>query len=276
MRIDAHQHYWQIDRNDYGWLKPDNTVLYRDYFPEQLESSLKRHRIDQTILVQAAPTIEETEFLFGLSNGTDSIAGVVGWLDLSSPKWMEHLTRFQTHPKFVGIRIMIQDMEDESVVLQAPYLRALSILQEEDLPVDLLVRSHQLPVLNELLGKVPKLRGVVDHMGKPPIAAGQLEPWKSQMREIANQPNIYCKLSGMVTEADPISWKKEDFMFYVNHIIDIFGYDRIMYGSDWPVCLSVANYDEVYQSLFEILPASCSEEDLAKVFGLNAKRFYNI
>jgi L-fuconolactonase len=275
MRIDSHQHYWKIDRNDYGWITPEIPKLYHDFLENDLKPHLKKNKIDKTIVVQAAPTIEETEFILSLSNESETIAGVVGWIDLENPSYKEHLNRFRQNPKFVGMRVMIQDMPDENKILEPGYLHAFSYFAELDLPVDLLVRSDQLPAVLELLKQVP-IRGVIDHIAKPEIKQGKIEPWKRQMEQIAQYPNIYCKLSGMVTEADQMNWKKEDFVAYVHHIVQVFGKSRVMFGSDWPVCLLAASYDQVYELLKETLPGRLTEEEEAKIFGGNAFEFYKL
>lgn len=276
MRIDAHQHFWRIQRGDYGWITPDLPQLYRDFLPDDLLPHLERHRIDQTILVQAAPTIAETEFLLKLSETTDMIGGVVGWIDVAAEDYREQYDKLKSHPKLVGLRVMIQDMPDERIVLEPHFIEAMSYFAEQDVPIDLLVLSAQLPTLIELLDKLPGLRGVIDHIAKPRIAEGAMEPWQSQMREIAKHPNIYCKLSGMITEADHDSWQPEDFTKYIQHIIEVFGTDRIMFGSDWPVCLLAGSYDDVFNVLAQALPDTLTEADIAKLYGLNAKRFYKL
>ncbi|WP_337248159.1 amidohydrolase family protein [Bacillus sp. USDA818B3_A] len=275
LRIDSHQHYWKISRNDYGWITPEITTLYRDFLEEDLKTHLKKNKIDKTIVVQAAPTIEETEFILSLSNESETIAGVVGWIDIEDPSYKEQLNRFRKNSKFCGIRVMIQDMQDENKVLEPIFLEAFSYFVKLDLPVDLLVKENQLPAVLALLKLVP-IRGVINHIAKPRIKDEIMEPWKSQMEQIAKYPNIYCKLSGMVTEADHTNWQKEDFVDYVQHIVSIFGVNRIMFGSDWPVCLLAASYDEVYGLLKETLPGKLTEDEEAKIFGGNALEFYGL
>lgn len=276
MRLDAHQHYWRINRGDYGWITPDVTTLYRDYLPEDLLPHLNRHKIDQTILVQAAPTIEESQFLLELSDKYDSIAGVVGWIDLDQPNYLVQFNELAKHPKFLGFRLNIQDMTDETTALKDHYIEALRYFAKEDVPVDLLFVHHQFPTVLKLLEQVPNLRGVVDHLGKPDIASQKFEPWNEHIKEIASYENIYCKLSGMVTEANHDHWNKDDFVQYIQHILDTFGINRVMFGSDWPVCLLAGTYDEVVEVLKHGLQHRLSDNDLAKLFGLNAKRFYKL
>lgn len=276
MRIDAHQHYWSMSRSDYGWITEELPVLYRDYLPEDLAGHLNKHGIDGTIVVQAAPTVAETEYLLGLADRSDSILGVVGWLDLFDPAHRTHFDRYRAHPKFVGCRIMIQDMADASRVLEPDFVEALQTYAKLDVPVDLLVKSSQLEVLAELLDAVPGLRGVVDHIGKPRIAEQLFEPWAAQIERAAAHPNIYCKLSGMVTEADHKAWKPEQFKPYIDHVLNVFGQDRVLFGTDWPVCLLAASYDEVVGVLDEALPAAWGERERANLYGGNARRFYKL
>ncbi|UUZ93775.1 amidohydrolase family protein [Paenibacillus sp. P25] len=274
--MDAHQHFWQRERGDYDWISPEMKAIYRDFGPEDLVPHLDRNHIDKTIVVQAAPTLRDTEFMLELSGKSDRIAGVVGWLDLTSPDFKEQYRTFRRHPAFVGIRVMIQEMVDAREVLQPDVLEALRFLASEDLPVDLLLRSNQLPETLESLKAVPGLRGVIDHIAKPVIAEGQWEPWRSQMEEAASHPNIYCKLSGMVTEADHKQWKPVHFFRYVRHIVQVFGTERVLFGDDWPVCLLAADYDQVVSLLEEALPEGLDETARANIFGLNAVRFYKL
>ncbi|MDU2239701.1 MAG: amidohydrolase family protein [Paenibacillus sp.] len=276
MRIDAHQHFWKIERNDYGWITPELPVLFRDYGPSDLEPHLRKHGIGKSILVQAAPTLEETEFILELSEQADFIAGVVGWMDLADSSYRKQYERFCQHPKFIGFRVMIQEMEDPNLVLSSAYVDALSYFAEQDVPIDLLVLANQLPQLVRLLERVPRLRGVVDHLAKPPIASGVIEPWRSHMSEIARQPKIYCKISGMVTEAGRNHWNKEDFTAYVHETLDLFGPERVMFGSDWPVCLLAATYDEVVDLFRYTVQDRLSPEETEMVFGGNAAKFYKL
>jgi len=276
MRIDAHQHYWAIERGDYGWITPDLPALYRDLLPRDLKPLLAEHGIDGTIVVQAAPTLAETDYILGLAEEDDTILGVVGWLDLHDPNHRKHYARFARHPKFVGFRIMIQEMPDANRILEPAFVEALRSYADEDVPVDLLVLARQLEPLARLLELVPNLRGVVDHLAKPSISEGLMEPWLTEMARIAARPRIYCKLSGMVTEADRQSWRYEDFVPYVRGAIELFGPKRVLFGSDWPVCLLAASYDEVAEVLERSLPESWGEAERRALYGENAKEFYNL
>lgn len=276
MRIDAHQHYWKLDRGDYGWLTPESGILYKDFLPEHLDGHLKANGISKTVVVQAAPTLAETEFMLGLAEKNDTIAGVVGWLDLEDEGFKEQYARLKQNPYFKGIRIMLQDIDMEYAFRPA-VLEALRFLEQEQFPVDLLIKTHQLEETVKLLRLLPNLRGVIDHIAKPLIAEQQLEPWKTYIAQIAEEnPNIYCKLSGMVTEADHQQWQEEHFLPYVHHVVAHFGLQRVMYGSDWPVCLLAAGYNDVCELLERTLPDTLTSSDLDDVFGLNATRFYRL
>ncbi|GFZ79560.1 hydrolase [Paenibacillus marchantiophytorum] len=275
MRIDAHQHYWLTERGDYGWLTPEQGILFANYMPEQLADAGQRHHFEHTIVVQAAPTVAETEFLLSLYEEHDSIAGVVGWLDLDSPQFPEQYAKLRKHQGFVGFRPMLQDLEDDWI-LRPRVLDHLKRVIEDEFPLDLQLRPRHLPYILELLRKFPTLRAVVDHAAKPFIAAGLIEPWKSQLAELAAFPHIMCKLSGLVIEANHPAWRWEDLAPYVHAVVDIFGPDRIMFGSDWPVCLLASSYDEVYEALLQALPAHLSEEAHLALFGDNAARFYGV
>jgi L-fuconolactonase len=275
-RIDAHQHYWSLHRDDYGWLTPELPVLYRDFLPDDLSVHLAEQKIDGTIVVQAAATLAETKYILGLADRSDSIVGVVGWLNLHDPAYKKHLADFLQNPKFVGIRLMIQEMKDANEVLDSDLIEAIRYLASLELPVDLLLTSKQLPAVIRLLELVPDLRGVIDHIAKPQIADGHLEPWKSQLAQIAANPRIYCKLSGMVTEADHQRWRTDDLKPYIQHAIEIFGPKRIMFGSDWPVCLLAASYSQVVEALEQSLPPNWSAELREDLFGGNAAAFYKL
>lgn len=276
MRIDAHQHYWKIDRGDYGWITPELPVLYRDYMPVDLEPLLTGQELDGSILVQAAPTISETHFILSVADQSSSVLGVVGWLDLFDPDHRKHYDQFRRNPKFKGFRIMIQDMPDASVILEPAFVEALRGYAAEDVPVDLLLVAGQMEVVLELLRKVPGLRGVIDHVAKPPIKDKGMEPWKRYLGEFAQYPGIYCKLSGMVTEGDLVNWSKEDFTVYIRTALEAFGPDRVMFGSDWPVCLLAAEYTEVVEILLNAIPESWGDRERGRLFGDNAKEFYKL
>ncbi|KHF41658.1 amidohydrolase family protein [Halalkalibacter okhensis] len=275
MRIDAHQHYWNIDREDYGWIKPDNQLMYRNYYPADLLPHLKNQNINKTILIQAAPTIDETIFLLELSKTEETVAAVIGWLDLTEHNFKEKLNMYRKYAKFAGIRVMIQDMKDETVVLTPPYVKAFKYFEEINLPIDLLVTHDQLDTLIKLMEKVPNLRGVIDHIGKPNISNKYFDSWYHNMKGLSKYPNLYCKTSGMITEASQ-NWEIKDFKPYLRAVLELFSIDRLMYGSDWPVCLMAGFYDDTVNVVMGNLEESLNSEEINKLFGQNASIFYEL
>jgi len=276
MIIDAHQHFWKVSRGDYPWMTPDLQILNRDYDPQDLTPILKEHNIIKTVLVQAAPTIAETEFLLDLYDRNDFIAGVVGWLDLEADDFKDNYKRLKEHKGFMSIRPMLQDLEDDAWILQPKVMKNVEILLEDDFPIDLLVHPRHLPSINILLKQFPNLRAVVDHAAKPIVAQGILEPWKELMEEVSSYENVMCKLSSLITQADWEKWRAEDLVPYVHHVVKVFGADRVMFGSDWPYCLLAGTYNEVLQALRASLPSHLTDDELSGIFGRNAASFYKI
>jgi len=251
-------------------------VLARDYLIEDLQPHLRKSSVVRTVLVQAAQTEAETDFLLELAYRSDLIAGVTGWLDLADPSFPKRLARFRLHPKFVAVRPMLQDIADDAWILQPVVLRNLRHLAELGFPFEFLTFPRHLPHVLRALGETPGLHAVIDHLSKPPIASGEIEPWASLIRRVADFPNVQCKLSGMVTEADHAHWSPNSLAPYVHHVVDVFGVDRLMFGSDWPVCLLAAEYGEVVNALRTILGARLGPQEIEKVFRINAERFYGL
>jgi L-fuconolactonase len=276
MRIDAHQHFWKASRGDYHWMTPEIGVLCHDYLPKNLEPHLRKNRIDKTILVQAAQTVAETDFLLGLSEKHPFIAGVVGWIDMDRDDFPEQLDRYMNNPKFIGLRPMLQDIPEDDWILRPRVVESLKAVAEKDFPFEFLTYTRHLPHVLKVLDRVPHLRAAVDHLSKPGIKTKQMKPWKDLMAEVAGHPNVSCKLSGMITEADWKNWKPDDLKPYVEHIWERFGTDRVMYGSDWPVCLCAGSYDQVIGTLEEILKPRLDPGTSVKVFGENARSFYKL
>jgi L-fuconolactonase len=276
MRIDSHQHFWKAARGDYHWMSPAVSVLCRDYLPEDLRPWLVKNRIDKTILVQAAQTRAETDFLLELAGAHDFIAGVIGWLDMDSPEFAAELEIYTKKPKFLGIRPMLQDLRDDDWILRPRVVEALKLIAERDMPFEFLTYTRHLPQVLKVLETVPHLRAVVDHVSKPEIKRRNLDPWRPLMSEVAKHPNIYCKLSGMITEADHKGWTADDLRPYVEHTLECFGGERVMYGSDWPVCVLAGSYDQVIGALQTILKPHLDQRREAGVFGGNAARFYKL
>ncbi|MEJ2008709.1 MAG: amidohydrolase family protein [Acidobacteriota bacterium] len=276
MRIDSHQHFWKISRGDYSWMKPEMKVLHRDYLPGDLKPSLESYKIDKTILVSAAPTLAETDFLLDLAKKHDFIAGVVGWLDLESKDFPSLIELYSRQHKFAGLRPMLESLPDNDWILRPPVMDSLRIIAQLDLPFDFLVYTRHLPHVAKVLEEVPGLRAVIDHIAKPEIKAQKLEPWKSLIRDVAQHKNLYCKLSGMVTEADHDSWNPEQLRPYIEHVVECFGPERVMFGSDWPVCLLAGSYDQVVGVLETVLNPVVDAASLQAVYGDNAARFYKL
>jgi L-fucono-1,5-lactonase len=274
--LDAHHHLWRVSRGDYHWMSPDMTVLARDYLIEDLEPHLRKSSVARTVLVQAAQTEAETDFLLDLASRSDFIAGVTGWLDLADPGFPERLARYRLHPKFVAVRPMLQDLADDAWILKPTVLRNLGHLAELGFPFEFLTFPRHLPHVLRALEETPGLHAVIDHLSKPPIASGEIEPWASLIRRVAKFTDVQCKLSGMVTEADHARWSPDSLAPYVHHVVDIFGVDRLMFGSDWPVCRLAAEYGEVVNALRTILGVRLGPQETEKVFRGNAERFYGL
>jgi L-fuconolactonase len=275
MRIDGHQHFWTTQRDDYGWLTPDLEALYRDFMPEDLQPLLDRAGVDHTVLVQAAATTDETRYLLGIAEHHPMVAGVVGWVDMDSPtEAVEALDEFVQHPKFVGVRPMIQDIADPAWIDRPELGIVLDALIENNVRFDALVRSVHLPFLLNCLTRHPGLRVVIDHGAKPDIAGGEWQPWADSIAAIANQTSAYCKVSGLITEADS-SQTYADVMPYLDHLLDMFTPERLIWGSDWPVLNLAGDYDGWYAISIERL-SQLEKKDQENLLGRNAIRFYGL
>jgi len=271
--LDSHQHFWRLSRGDYAWLTPELPTLYRDYEPEHLLPHLERCRIGETILVQAAPTVEETRFLLALARAHDFIAGVVGWIDFERSDAPDVLASLSADDRLVGIRPMIQDIVDPDWMLQTSLAPAFGALIAHDLTFDALVRPHHLPRLLQLARRHPDLRIVIDHAAKPAIALGAFDDWAQDIQRLARETSAVCKVSGLVTEAGTAD--RDALARYVDHVLACFGPARLMWGSDWPVCETVCRYDEWFR-VSERLFACLSPSERAAVFGDVARRTYEI
>lgn len=272
MNIDAHQHFWQLARGDYGWLTPGLSPLYRDFMPDDLTPLLQESGIDGTILVQAAPTVAETEFLLGLADKSPFILGVVGWVDFAAPTAVEDIARITQHPKLVGLRPMIQDIADDDWMLQADLTPAFEAMIDHDLTFDALVLPRHLSNLRELLSRHPDLRTVIDHGAKPDISGAQFNDWAIDIACLAQETGAYCKLSGLLTEAGD-GWTPAAVAPYVTHLFDQFGPYRLVWGSDWPVLTAAADYGS-WVNLAKSLISKKPHQNA--IFGSNARVLYRL
>lgn len=274
MRIDSHQHFWKYRAAEYLWITP-GSPLERDFLPADLAPELQAQRFDGCIAVQARQTLGETRWLLELAKGASIIKGVVGWVDLRSPRLEEQLAEFSGRDKLVGVRHVVQDEPDDRFLLREDFRRGLALLHPFGLTYDLLVYPKQLPAAIEFVRLLPEQPFVLDHIAKPFIKDGTLSPWREQLRELAGAPNVCCKVSGMVTEAKWREWKTADFRPYLDAVFEAFGPDRLMYGSDWPVALLSASYAEQFAIVRDYVHALGAETE-AKFFGENAVRFYHL
>jgi L-fuconolactonase len=274
MRIDSHQHFWRFNPADYGWMKPEWPIR-RDFLPANLEPELRACNLDGCVAVQARQSLEESRWLLELAAGASIIRGVVGWVNLCSPDVAKELEEFAAHPKFVGVRHVVQDEPDDQFLLRPDFQRGIAALRAFGLTYDQLVFPRQLPAAIALAQKFPQQPFVLDHLAKPPIKDGALSPWCEHLRELAKLPNVACKVSGMVTEADWQQWRADDFKPYLEVVFEAFGPDRLMFGSDWPVCLLAGSYESVC-GLVQNYARQFGADTEAKFFGANAMKFYGL
>ncbi|MBS1841667.1 MAG: amidohydrolase family protein [Acidobacteria bacterium] len=275
MRIDAHQHFWKFDPVRDAWITEEMQMIRRDFLPADLAPECAANGIAATIAVQADQSEEETLFLLDLAERNALVAGVVGWIDLCSQRVEERLHFFSRHEKLRGLRHVAQAEPDDYFLVRADFLRGVKCLRSFDFTYDILIYPKQLPAAMKLAAALPEQKFVIDHLAKPEIKAGRRKEWEAQMREIAQNPNVYCKVSGMVTEADWSSWKSADFEPYLDTIFEAFGPERLMFGSDWPVCLLAASYTQVVKLVEEYAQANAPAAK-KKLFGENATRFYGL
>lgn len=278
-RIDAHHHFWQPLRGDYDWMPKDNTTLNRRYGPADLAPELQRAGIDGTVLVQAAASVEETEYMLGLADATPWVLGVVGWVNFEDPGQLSTLTRLAAHPKFKGVRPMIQDIADVNWMLRDDISWAFRAIIELDLSFDALGFTRHLDNFLTLKQRFPAMRMVLDHVMKPQIGnamagAGGFEPWAAGMRRLAGETDAFCKLSGLVTEAGE-GWDVEDLRPFARHALDCFGPRRVMWGSDWPVCRLRAEYQD-WRAAAGDLTSHLNAAEVDEIFGGTAIRFYRL
>ncbi|MFI6461384.1 amidohydrolase family protein [Streptomyces sp. NPDC050538] len=279
MTVDAHHHVWDLSVRDQDWITgPELQPLRRDFTVTDLAPEARAAGVDRTVLVQTITVAEETPEFLALADAHDLIAGVVGWTDLTRPDITDELARLRELPGghyLKGIRHQVQGEPDPNWLLRPDVRRGLTAVADAGLVYDLLVLPHQFPAAVEVAASLPQLAFVLDHLGKPPIASGQQEPWATSLRSLAALPNTYCKLSGLVTEADWKTWSAEDLQPYADTALDAFGPARLMFGSDWPVCTLAATYGQVADATGE-LTDDLSVSERAEVFEGTATRVYGL
>ncbi len=275
MIIDSHQHFWQVGHFDYPWMSPEVEVLYRDYLPKQLRPILKQCGVANTVLVQASNSLAETYWLLNLADRNTFIGGVVGWIDLTDPAMEQELEVLTANPKFKGVRHLVESEPSDDWLTQPNVLAGLRVLERRQVSYDLLVRTRHLKHAKAVAEACPGLRLVIDHMAKPPIDNHEITEWAQELKVFATYPNVYCKLSGLVTEANHELWGVSDLRPFVELALEIFGPERMMFGSDWPVCLLAGSYDRVLDS-FQSLLSHLNEDERNLVFADNAAKFYEL
>jgi L-fucono-1,5-lactonase len=281
MRIDAHQHFWLPDRVEVEWMKSLTGEaarrLVRPVLPAELEPILAHHDIQRSVLVQVATNDAEAEFLLGLAERHPFIAGAVVWLDMERADFEVQLSTLAAHPSFLGVRPMVENIEDPRWMLRSTVLHAFAVLEERGICFDFLLKHHQLPAALEVLAACPRLRAVIDHIAKPPIRERVLEPWGTLLEQVGAHPNVYCKLSGMITEADHERWSPDDLGPYIERALRAFGAARCMFGSDWPVCTLAGSYGQVLGALEQhLLRLGVTPAEHRRIFGETAREFYRL
>ena len=275
MRIDSHQHFWIYDPNQYPWMTDELSAIRSNHLPEHLQVEFDRLGIDGSVAVQARQSLDESRWLLKLADESCLIKGVVGWVDLRSENVEDQLAEFAEHPKFVGVRHVVQDEPDENFMLLPEFIRGISKLKSYDLSYDILVFPKQLPAAIKLVKQFPDQSFVLDHIAKPLIKDKEISTWDEHIRELAQFSNLTCKVSGMITEANWTAWKTSDFTPYLDVVFEAFGEDRLMYGSDWPVCKLAGSYRQVYD-LTDNYFSQFSPLAKEKFFGGVASEFYRL
>ncbi|MBL6692907.1 MAG: amidohydrolase family protein [Flavobacteriaceae bacterium] len=274
MRIDSHQHFWKFDPIRDAWIDASMEKIARDFLPEDLKPLLDQSKIDGCVAVQADQSETETDFLLDFAGRYDFVKGVVGWVDLRSPQLSERLEHYCNNSFFKGVRHIVQ-AEKDGFMLQESFLKGIQQLKDFNLTFDILIFPHQLEEAVALVKKNPEQAFVLDHIAKPYIKDKKIDQWAKHINQLAVHQNVYCKLSGLLTEADWNHWQEEDFTAYLTVIMKAFGADRLMYGSDWPVCLLAGSYPHVVR-IVENFISSLSTDDQKKIMGQNAHHFYNL
>ena len=275
LRIDAHQHFWIYNDREFAWLNDSMAALRRNFLPADLQPDLTANGFQGSVVVQTCQTMEETRWLLALAEQSPSVLGVVGWADLCGPDISFQLKSLAKNPKLVGLRHIVQSEPDDRFLLRPEFLRGIAALEEVDLAYDILIYAKHLPVAVEFVKKFPLQRFVLDHMAKPPIKVKEIDSWADGICGLAAFPNVFCKMSGLVTEANWQRWTAEDIAPYLDVAFDSFGPDRLMIGSDWPVCLVAASYAQA-TGLVKDYILKRAPDRASDVLGGNAQRFWRL
>lgn len=275
MTIDSHQHFWSFDPIRDSWITDEMAVIQRNFFPEDLATTLQQNGIDACVAVQADQSLSETRFLLDLATKNDFVKAVVGWIDLQADDIDEHLSEWKSAKKLVGFRHVLQAEPDTEYMLRQSFLRGISKLKKHGFTYDILIFPKHLAIAQKFVAQFPDQPFVLDHIAKPYIKAGLIDDWKKDIKSLAKFENLQCKISGIITEADWKGWSYEQIIPFLDVVFEAFGTNRIMFGSDWPVCLVAGDYSQV-KGITETYMKDFSVSEKAKVFGENAARFYGI
>lgn len=275
LRIDSHQHFWNYDPEKFDWITEEMSLIRKDFLPPDLKPVLQQNNFDGCVTIQVQQSEEENDYLLSTTKDHDFIKGIVGWTDLQSKNIEERLTYLKSFKKLKGFRHILQGETKRDLMLSPQFKNGISFLNKYDFSYDILIFPDQLVFARELVKEFPDQRFVIDHLAKPYIKDGKIEEWENDMKAVSSFENVYCKISGMVTEADWKNWKPGDFSPYLDVVVKSFGTNRIMYGSDWPVCLVAASYQQQLNIVTEYF-SSFSKSEQEAVFGGNAIKFYNL
>ncbi len=276
--IDSHHHFWHYTEADYGWIPPEWSLIRRDFLPAELHQEISAAGVDGVVSVQARQSLEETDWLLDLAASHSFVRGVVGWVPLIAPDLEAHLDRLAAHPaaaKLRAFRHVLQAEPDDAYMLRDDFNRGIATLARRGLAYDVLILEKHLPYTLAFVDRHPDATFVLDHIAKPRIAAGELEPWAKNLRELARRPHVACKLSGLVTEADVTSWTPAQLQPYLDVVLEAFGPSRLLFGTDWPVCLAGVDYAR-WKSIIEASVAGLSATEKDAVLGGNAQRLYRL
>lgn len=276
MKIDSHQHFWQFDKVvDPSWINDDMAILRQDFLPTDVQPLMQRNDIEGSVAVQADQTEDETHYLLNLANQYSTIKGVVGWVDFRAANIKERLDYFSEFESLKGFRHIVQAEKEDDFLLRDDFCRGIALLKDYRFTYDILIYPKHLKYAYQFVAKFPEQKFVIDHLAKPYIREKKVDEWKKDLEVFSRYENVYCKMAGLVTEADWKGWQSSDFAPYISIVLDIFGTDRVMFGSDWPVCLPSASYEQVCE-IIEKNTSFLNEEEKEKLWGDNCRSFYGI